>query len=57
LAFEATARAIQGTRWLALRAVQAVMSAPTFRQLPPALQQQLQTQAQTLLYQMQAQAA
>ncbi|GEM08379.1 hypothetical protein Rt10032_c05g2396 [Rhodotorula toruloides] len=36
--------------------VQAIISAPTFRQLPPALQQQMQTQAQNLLYQMQAQA-
>lgn len=36
--------------------VQAIISAPTFRQLPPVLQQQMQTQAQNLLYQMQAQA-
>ncbi|GAA5854782.1 hypothetical protein JCM3766R1_005965 [Sporobolomyces carnicolor] len=34
--------------------IQSIISAPTFRQLPPALQQNLQEQAQSLLYQMQA---
>ena len=34
--------------------IQSIISAPTFRQLPPPLQQNLQQQAQTLLYQMQA---